>query len=282
MTPLRKQMIADMVVRGFADQTQAAYLRAVSGLSRFHGRSPDTLGDREVQSYLVYLHTERKLAPMTCNQVLHGLRFFYLQTLRRERTEFRMPCARRPLRLPEILSREEVSRLFVVTENVKHLTLLKTTYATGLRVSETVSLKVTDIDSDRMTLRIEQGKRKKDRYALLSTRLLAELREYWKAERPKVWLFPSQHGNGPLGRSTALKIFHLAKARAGITKEGGIHMLRHAFATHLLEAGTDLCTIQQLMGHSSIRTTMRYLHLTQRQLMATDSPFDLLEAPASG
>jgi integrase/recombinase XerD len=193
-----------------------------------------------------------------------------------------MPCARRPLRLPEILSREEVSRLFTVTENIKHLTLLKTTYAAGLRVSETVSLKVTDIDSDRMTLRIEQGKRKKDRYALLSTRLLAELREYWKAERPKVWLFPSQHANRPLGRSTALRIFHLAKARAGITKEGGIHLLRHAFATHLLEAGTDLYTIQQLMGHSTIRTTMRYLHLTQRQLMATDSPFELLEEPASG
>jgi len=282
MTPLRKQMIDDMVVRGLAEQTQSAYLRAVAGLSQFYRRRPDTLSEREIQHYLVHLHKERGLAPMSCNQVLHGLRFFYHQTLRRERIELRLPCARRPLTLPEILSREEVVRLFALTENLKHRTLLETTYAAGLRVSETVNLRVCDIDSDRMSLRIEQGKRMKDRYALLSARLLERLRIYWKQYRPKVWLFPNRHENAPICRGTALRIFQLAKARAGIGKRGGIHSLRHAFATHMLEAGTDLYTIQQLLGHGSIRSTMRYLHLTQRQLMSAESPLDLLEELPSG
>jgi len=282
MTPLRKQMIDDMVVRGLAEQTQSAYLRAVTGLSRYYGRRPDTLCDREVQDYLVYLHKERKLAPMSCNQVLHGLRFFYHQTLRRDRSDFRLPCARRPLTLPEILSREEVARIFAATDNIKHCTLLKTTYAAGLRVSETVSLKVSDIDSDRMMVRVEQGKRGKDRYALLSARLLEQLRMYWKHYRPEVWLFPNRHQSAPISRATALRVFQLAKARAGIGKSGGIHSLRHAFATHMLEAGADLYTIQQLLGHGSIHSTMRYLHLSQRQLSGNGSPLDLLEDSPSG
>ena len=282
MTPLRKQMIADMVVRGLAEQTQSAYLRAVPGLGRFYRRRPDTLCDREVQEYLVYLHKERGLAPMSCNQVLYGLRFFYHQTLRRDRTDFRLPCARRALRLPEILSREEVARIFSATDNIKHCTLLKTTYAAGLRVSETVHLKVADIDSERMTLRIEQGKRNKDRYGLLSPRLLEQLRTYWKHSRPKVWLFPNPRETGPIGRSSALKIFQLAKARAGIGKSGGIHSLRHAFATHMLEARTDLYTIQPLLGHTSIRSTMRYLHLSERHLSGNGSRLDLLADSPSG
>lgn len=277
MTPLRKKMIDDMVLRGLAKSTQEAYLHAVAELAKFHTRSPDELSSEEVQRFLLHLFKDRGMAPMSVNRMLFGLRFFYHETLGRERTSFRLPCARRPSKLPEILSREEVLRLFDGTDNLKHCTLLKTAYAAGLRVSELVHLKVRNIDSERMTLRIEQGKRAKDRYALLSERLLSQLREYWKVYRPGDWLFPGQREGEPLSRHSAGQVFHLAKARAGIDKRGGIHSLRHAFATHLLEAGTDLHTIQRLLGHSSIRTTMRYFHLTQRRLMATDSPLDLLD-----
>ncbi|MFQ5592394.1 MAG: tyrosine-type recombinase/integrase [Phycisphaerae bacterium] len=277
MTPLRKKMIDDMVLRGLAKSTQQAYVHAVADLAKFHGRSPAGLGSQDVQRYLLHLYQDRGMAAMSCNRVLFGLRFFYHETLGWERTSFRLPCAREPSKLPEILSREEVLRVFQVTTNLKHCTLLKTTYAAGLRVSEVVHLKVSDIDSDRLTLRIEQGKGAKDRYALLSKRLLSQLREYWSAYRPQTWLFPGQRAAGPLSRHSAGQVFQLAKARAGVDKRGGIHLLRHAFATHLLEAGTDLYTIQRLLGHSSLRTTMRYFHLTQRRLMATESPLDLLE-----
>ena len=282
MTPLRKKMIDDMVLRGLAESTQYAYVHAVTDLAKFYSRSPELLSDKDVQRYLLYLYQERGMASTSCNRVLFGLRFFYHETLGRKSSTFRLPCAKQPSKLPEILSREEVVRLFEVTENLKHCTLLKTAYAAGLRVSELVHLKVTDIDSDRKTLRIEQGKGQKDRYALLSERLLEQLREYWKVYRPKPWLFSGQHERNPLSRASASRIFQLAKARARIDKHGGIHLLRHAFATHLLEAGTDLYTIQRLLGHNSLRTTMRYFHLTQRRLMETESPLDLLQEGTPG
>lgn len=277
MTPLRKKMINDMILRGLSSSTQYAYSHAVIGLATFYKRRPDQLTDRDVQRYLLHLHQDRGMAPTSCNRVLYGLRFFYHKTLGRERTSFQLPCARLPSKLPEILSREEVQRLFELTANLKHCTVLKTAYSTGLRVSELVHVKLTDIDSDRMTLRVEQGKGNKDRYTLLSPRLLEQLRTYWKSYQPRLWLFPGQCKTAPLSRASVNQLFQLAKARAHIEKHGGIHLLRHAFATHLLEAGTDLHTIQRLLGHSSIRTTMRYFHLTQRRLMDTKSPLDLLE-----
>lgn len=277
MSHLRKQMTDDMTIRGLAQSTQETYLRAVTGLAKFHRRPPDALSDKEVQRYLIHLIEERRLSAGTCNSVVNGLRFFYHTTLGREQCSFQLPCRKEPKRLPEILSREEVARLFVVTSNRKHRALLKTTYAAGLRVSETTRLRIGDIDSERMTIRIEQGKRMKDRYALLSERLLEVLREYWLAYRPQIWLFPGQDGNAPISRMTVHRIFHAAKDKASIIKRGGVHLLRHAFATHLLEAGTDLHTIQRLLGHSNISTTMRYFHLAQRQLMNTPSPLDLLE-----
>ena len=277
MSHLRKQMTDDMTIRGLAQSTQETYLRAVAGLAKFHRQRPDALSDKDVQRYLVHLIEERRLSASTCNSVVNGLRFFYHTTLGREQAAFQLPCRKEPQRLPEILSREEVARIFRVTSNRKHRTLLKTAYAAGLRVSETVHLRLGDIDSERMTIRIEQGKRMKDRYALLSQRLLEALREYWLAYRPKHWLFPGQNADAPLSRMTAHRIFHAAKTKASISKPGGIHLLRHAFATHLLEAGTDLHTIQRLLGHTNISTTMRYFHLAQRHLMKTPSPLDLLE-----
>jgi site-specific recombinase XerD len=222
---------------------------------------------------------ERKLAWSSCNVVLHGLRFFYYQTLERDHMTFAIPLPRQPSKLPEILSQEEIRRLFDMIDNPKHRALLMTTYAAGLRVSEVVRLRVSDIDSDRGMIRVDQGKGAQDRYTLLSKRLLQELRRYWRIDRPRPWLFPSRRLNGPLSISCAQRLYIAARRRAGIAKQGGIHALRHAFATHLLEAGTDLHTIQRLLGHRHISTTMRYFHLAQRTLMANRSPLDLLEIP---
>lgn len=279
MNELRKQMTNDLIVRGMSHNTQELYLRAVTQLAKYYQRSPDQISAREIQDYLVYLSQERRLAWGSCNVASHGLRFFYQVTLGRSGATFHVPCAKEPSKYPEILSREEVAKLIEVTVNIKHRAMLMTAYGAGVRVSELVQLKISHIDSDRMSLRVEQGKGKKDRYTLLSDRLLQELRRYWQQYRPLPWLFPGQGGDRPLNRSSAQRVFYAAKDHAGITKEGGIHLLRHAFATHLLEAGTDLHTIQRLLGHASITSTMRYLHLAQGRLTGTQSPLDLLVTP---
>lgn len=275
MTPLRKRMQDDLLVRGLADSTREMYLRAVTALATFHGRSPDQLNSEDIQRFMVHLVEDRGFSWGTCNTYVHGLRFFYRVTLGRSDLAFDIPRAKESKRLPEILSREEVARIIDCAAGARDRALLTTTYGAGLRASEVVRLQVGDIDSTRMSLRIEQGKRKKDRYALLSEGMLKELRHYWRIAQPETWLFPNGFG-GPVQRFTATRIFRLAKGKAGVTKTGGIHSLRHAFATHLLEAGTDLHTIQRLMGHGSIKTTLRYFHLSERRLMATTSPLDML------
>lgn len=281
MTPLRQRMLNDLRVRNLAENTQKSYLQAVTGLARYYRRSPDQLAVREVQDYLLYLSQERHLAWKSCNTIRHGLRFFYRVTLERPATEFYLPCAKEPSKLPEILSHEELVRLFTVTTNRKHRALLMTTYAAGLRASEVTRLRVTDIDSTRGCIRVEQGKGRKDRYVPLAPRLLTQLREYWRRERPPQWLFPGTRIDHPMSRDAAWQIYVKARDRAGITKAGGLHLLRHCFATHLLEAGTELVVIQRLLGHSSIRSTLRYLHLAQERTAATTSPLELLEFPAS-
>ena len=293
MTALRQQMENDMVLRGMAVRTRQSYIEAVRGLAKFYRRSPDAISIEEVQSYLLHLLQKRGLSHSTCNLVTNGLRFllylikagllpvrfFYRITLGQSETEFCLPRPKTPQRLPEILSREEIERLFAVTTNLKHRVLLMTTYSARLRVSEVARLKVSDIDSQRMTLRVDQGKGAKDRYTLLSKRLLSELRRYWQAYRPREWLFPLRDGRGPIDPRSAQKIYYHAKEKAGIRKQCGIHGLRHAFATHLLEAGVDLHRIQRLLGHAHITTTMRYFHLAQRHLESTASPLDLLTLP---
>jgi site-specific recombinase XerD len=279
MGALRKQMDGDLVVRGMSVRTREAYLGAVAGLAKHYGRRPDHVTQEEVQNYLRYLIENRKLAWSSCNIVFQGLKFFYRVTLKRSATQFDIPRARQPQKLPQILSREEVAALIENTVNLKHRTILMTAYGAGLRLSEICHLKLTDIDSNRMTIRVEQGKGAKDRYTLLSPRLLKELRRYWVAHRPKEWLFTARDATRPIGEHTLHRIYHAAKARAGVVKEGGIHSLRHAFATHLLEAGVDIHTIQRLMGHGHIGTTMRYLHLARKHLAKTPSPLELLERP---
>jgi site-specific recombinase XerD len=280
MGVLRDSMIRELQLRRFAPATQKAYLEAVTGLAKHFMTAPDQLDARKVQDYILFLMNERKLQWSTVNVIAAGLRFFYTQVLRRADQVPLLPPRRTPRWLPEILSADELQRLFAGTENPKHRVLLMTTYAGGLRVSEVVRLQVTDIDSQRMMIRVARGKGDKDRYTVLSPRLLAELRAYWKADRPPTWLFPGQNLDQPVGDSTARAVFMQAKSRAGIRKRGGIHILRHSFATHLLEAGVDLRTIQLLLGHASITSTAHYLQLTRKTLEATQSPLDLLDLSA--
>ena len=285
MTTLRMRMDNDLLVRGMAERTREAYLAAVTRLARHYDRSPDRLSPQEVQAYLVHMLREEHLAWSTCGIAVHAFRFLYHTTLGRPESTFTIPGPKQPQRLPEILSPGEVRRLIDSTANRKQRALLATTYGAGLRVSEVVRLQLHHIDAERMSLRVEQGKGGKDRYTLLSPRLLEELRAYWRAYRPSQWLFPARGGKGSMDVSTAQKLYYAAKGRAGITKRGGIHALRHAFATHLLEAGTDLHTIQRLLGHGDIRTTMRYLHLARGTLLETTSPLEWLDRatpPAPG
>jgi integrase/recombinase XerD len=277
MGVLRDQMIRELRLRRYAPGTQKAYLEAVVGLTKHFRIAPDQLSPRQVQDYLLYLMLERKLHWNTVNAICSGLTFFYTQTVNRPDVAVAMPLRRTPRQLPEILSGTELQALFAAVDDAQHRALLMTTYGGGLRVSEVVKLRPRDIDSQRMMIRVVAGKRAKDRYTLLSVRLLEELRAYWRAYRPVNWLFPGHRPEKPFSDDKARQVFNHAKAQAGIRKAGSIHLLRHCFATHLLEAGVDLRTIQILMGHSSIDSTVWYLHMTRKKLDATQNPLDLLD-----
>ena len=278
MTSLRAKMIYELELRRKSPKTIEGYVTAVAQLASFYHRSPDLITIEETRQWLHYLITERKLAYSSCNLKLAGIRFFYRYVLGRAEFELRVP-AKRSGRLPEPLSRGEIARLLQVVTNHKHRVLLMTCYAAGLRVSELVRLKPQDIHSDRMLIRVHEGKGHKDRYTLLSPRLLVELREYWRQYRPSKWLFESPQRSAPLHPGTAQRVYYNAKRCAGITHGHGIHSLRHSFATHLLESGVDLPTIQRLMGHASLATTARYLHVTSHHLQHLSSPLDLLRLP---
>ena len=281
-TPLRQKMINDMKLRRFSKKTQYAYISAVAGLAKFYNLSPDRIDKHRVQAYLLHLMDAEKKSWNTCNIVVSGLRFFYTETLGRDSMYLEIPPRKKNNQLPEILSSREIESLFASTDNPKNKTLLMTTYAAGLRVSEVVKLKITDIDSKRMMIRIEQGKGRKDRYTILSPRLLTELRHYYRKYLPELWLFQGRIPEHYLSVGTAQRIYYRAKEKAGIKKGKGIHILRHCFATHLLEAGVDLRTIQALMGHNSIMTTMVYLQVSRKKLSSTQSPLDLLKVPENG
>jgi site-specific recombinase XerD len=281
MGELRDRMNQDMIVRGLAERTRESYLEAVAGLAKHYRRSPAELSQREIEAYLVHLAEERKLAWNTRSLIINGLRFFYHTTLGRSKLELVVPRPRPPAQLPEILSREEVARILARPNDRKHRLLLMTAYGAGLRVSELVALRVGDLDADRMTIRVQQGKGSRDRYTLLSPRLLEEFRVYTTLDSPGRWLFPSRRRPEPISISCAQRVWGRAKREAGVSKCGGIHALRHAFATHLLEDGTDLHTIQRLLGHRHIGTTMLYFHLARRGITERRSPLDGLPAVSS-
>ena len=282
MNELRTRMMRDMALRGFSPRTHEAYIAAVVKLAKYYKRAPDRLTNEEVQAYLAHLIQERKLSWSTCSQAAHAFRFLYHVTLGHPPTDFHVPAPNQPQKLPEILSREEVWRLLNACPHPRHRLLLAMTYAAGLRVSEVIALKVSDIDADRMTLRVEQGKGAKDRYVPLAKRVLHDLRVYWRTAPPRVWVFANRQGTRPIDVTVAQKISTMAKLRAGIRKQGGIHALRHAFATHSLEARTaDLPTVQQILGHRHLSTTARYLQLSQGRIAGTRSPLDLPEPPGA-
>jgi integrase/recombinase XerD len=285
MGALRDRMIRELQLRNFSQNTHKKYLGVVRRLAKHYGIAPDQLSAEQVQDYLVYLITKRRLQWNTLNVVASGLKFFYREVAKRPDIALALPPRQHGRHLPEVLSAEELLRLFAAATLPKERALLMTTYGGGLRVSEVIRLQVTDIDGQRRMIRVNGGKGNRDRSTLLSIRLLEELRAYWLIDRPRPWLFPSRRAAKPLHHNAAREMFNRAKAQAGITKNGSIHMLRHSFATHLLESGVDLRTIQLLLGHASILTTSIYLHLTQKTRDATRSPLDLLDLsqlPPSG
>lgn len=276
MTPLRKEMIKRLELERLSPRTHEAYLRAVAGLAKHYSRRPDRLSSGQIQDYLHHLLVERKLAWSSCNVAACGLLFFYTKVLRWNSLRLELPPRTRLKTQPEVLTRGDMRRLFAAATNLKHRAVLMTTYGGGLRVSEVVKLKLVDIDSERMAIRVEQGKGRKDRWTILSRRLLLELRSYWKIDQPPVWLFPGRDIGKPMALGTAQKIYYSAKKAAGIRRGAGIHTLRHSFATHMLEDNVDSSLIQAMMGHASISTTAKYLHVSHRHLAKVKSPLDTL------
>jgi site-specific recombinase XerD len=274
MGKLRDQMLMDLQLCGIKPRTQKNYLREAENLAKYFNRSPAELGEQELKEYLLYLIKERHLSEGTFRFYVAGLKFLYRTTLKREWPVEKIKHPRAKTKLPVVLDLSEVESLFSVTRNLKHKAMLMITYSSGLRVSEAARLKLTDIDSVRMTVRISQGKGGKDRYSILSQTTLEHLREYWKRYRPAEWLFDGQKKDGHISLSTIQSIFHTAKKRARITKPVSIHTLRHSFATHLIEAGTSLHHVQLLLGHRSPTTTTVYLHVSRLNLSQVVSPLD--------
>ena len=279
MTPLRQRMLEDMGIRNFATNTQSCYLQQVSAFAKHFGRSPEELGPEEIRTWQVHLLKDRKLTPNSIGMAAAALRFLYKVSLKREWTVEEIPLPKQPLKLPVILSREEVLHFLECIASLKHCTILMVAYAGGLRISEATRLKVSDIDSQRMVLRVDQGKGQKDRDVMLSPGLLEMLRTWWKVSRPETWMFPGAIPGLPITTSAVQLACQKAHRICGIQKPITPHSLRHAFATHLLESGTDVRTIQLLLGHRSLSTTSHYLKVATSTVCATTSPFDLLPHP---
>jgi integrase/recombinase XerD len=280
VTRLRKMMLEELQRRNYSAVTTRNYLRVVAEFAKFFGKSPDKLGLNELRTYQAYLLRERKLTPGTVINQVAALRFFFVKTLKRYQFRDFLPYPQDQRRLPTVLSQEEVSRLINAAGTLFRRTLLMTLYGTGMRRSELAHLKVGDIDSQRMIIRVVAGKRSKDRDLPLSPALLETLREYWRWRKPKLYLFPTRmrrvKSEEPISDKTVWIACSEAARRAGIRKRVTPHTLRHSWATHLLEAGTDLRTIQVLLGHDDLETTAQYLHLSQRHLHMVTNPLDTL------
>ena len=275
MSPLRRRMIEDMTVRNLSPATQRSYLHAVTKFSRYFGRSPERLGLEDVRAFQVHLVSNGISWP-GLNQTVCALRFFYGVTLGHGEIPERIPYAREPRKLPLVLSADEVVRFLEAVPSLKTRAALTTAYAAGLRASEAVGLKLADIDSGRMVIRVEHGKGGKDRYVMLSTQLLDILRTYWRLARPTHWLFPGREESKPIDVQVLYSACRSACAAAGLAKRVTVHTLRHSFATHLLESGTDIRIIQVLLGHANLSSTARYTRVSNGLIRRTESPLDRL------
>jgi integrase/recombinase XerD len=281
MTPLRNRMLEDMQVRNLALNTQMSYVQQVSLFARHFNRSPELLGPEDIRSYQVFLTNEKKLATSSILIAVSALRFFYNVSLKKDWVlEDVIPAPKKPQKLPVVLSPEEVLQFLGCVRNTKQRAILTTCYAAGLRISEALHLKPADIDRQRMVIRVEQGKGHKDRYVMLSPKLLETLCSYWRVTRPRgQWLFEGERSGQPMNRSSVELACQKARRRSGIRKPISPHSMRHAFAVHLLESGTDVRTIQLLLGHRSLATTARYLRIATSKVCSTSSPLDLLPHP---
>jgi integrase/recombinase XerD len=281
MTPLRQRMTEDMRVRNLAPNTQTSYVQQVSLFARHFNKSPELLGPEEIRTYQLYLTDEKKLAPSSILIAVAALRFVYKVSLKKGWTvEDVIPAPKKPEKLPVVLSPEEVLQFLDCVGSIKHRAILTTCYAAGLRIYEAIHLRPIDIDKQRMVIRVEQGKGQKDRYVMLSPKLLEILRNYWRAARPAgEWIFEGDIAAQPINRSSVELACQKARQRSGIRKPITPHSFRHAFAVHLLESGTDIRTIQLLLGHRSLATTARYLRIATSKVCSTSSPLDLLPRP---
>jgi len=282
MTSLRQRMIEDMQVRNLSKCTQESYVRQVSLFARHFKKSPELLGPEQIRAYQIYLMNEKKLAPISIMVAISALRFLYGVTLKKD-WSFKdiLPVPKKPQTLPIVLSPEEVIQFLACVRSRKHRAILTVCYAAGLRISEAVALTLPAIDSQRMVLRVEQGKGQKDRYVMLSPKLLEILRDWWRVERPERWLFPGDKPGWHITpNAVALECRHVQRI-CKIPKPITPHSLRHAFAVHLLESGTDVRTIQLLLGHRSLATTAKYLRIATSKVCSTSSPLDLLPRPVS-
>ena len=275
VSPLRRRMIEDMTIRKFAPKTQASYIRAVRNFTIFLGRSPDQASAEDLRRYQLHLAASDVTAPRL-NATVTALRFFFAVTLGRSEITQRMAFVREPRKLPVVLSPEEVARFLQAAPGLKYRAALSVAYGAGLRASEVISLKIGDIDSTRMVIRVEQGKGRKDRYVMLSAHLLELLRAYWKAARPQGWLFPGQNRVNPLTTRQLNRACHFAAQAAGIDKRVSLHTLRHSFATHLLEQKVDIRVIQVLLGHKKLDTTALYSQVATRTIREVKSPIEHL------
>ena len=280
MTSLRQRMIEDMQIRNLAVHTQDTYVIQVSMFARHFRRSPELLGPEEIRTYQVFLTNEKKLATSSILIAISALRFLYKVTLKKDWTLAEIiPAPKKPQKLPIVLSPEEVIQFLNCVTGINHRVILTTCYAAGLRISEAICLRPPAIDSQRMVLRVEQGKGQKDRYVMLSPKLLATLREWWRVERPQHWLFPGDKPGQHISKDAVEQACQRAHRLCHIPKPITPHSLRHAFAVHLLEQGSDVRTIQLLLGHRSLATTARYLRIATNKVCSTTSPLDLLPHP---
>ena len=277
MTKLRQRMIEDLHIRNYSPRTVEIYTRCVAEFAKHFNRSPDQLGIEHIREYQTYLAETKKASWTKYNQTVCALRFLYSITLSRPQLIEHIPFPRQEKKLPVVLSKQELERFFNAVGYLKHRTILMTMYAAGLRISEALALRVSDIDADRMTIFVRQGKGKRDRYTILSQTLLCQLREYWKISKPKSWLFPGSTLDRPLSPCSVQRASGQARLKARINKPVKTHTMRHCFATHLLEAGTDLRTIQLLLGHAGLATTTVYLHVATAALQSTKRTPDLLD-----
>lgn len=281
MGKLHDRMKEDLLLKAYSPHTQSAYLRCARHFARHYMRSPEEMGEKEIRGFLLHLVRDRKAAPATQDMYVNALKFLYNITLKRPEVVKDLSHPKRPKTLPVILSPEEVLRVFAAIRSVKHKAIIATAYAAGLRISEVCGLRIADIDSQRRRIHVRSGKGKKDRYVMLGESLLALLRQYYQKARPKgEYLFPGYKPHRPICTTAVNQVLRKVVRETGLAKRVTMHTLRHCFATHLMEAGTDIRILQVLLGHSSIRTTLRYTHITDRLVQKLVSPLDMVQ-PAS-